>query len=69
MEQMILPTKQRQIPDKESRLVVPREEEGGSGMDRQCGVWGCKLLHLEWMGNAQHRELCMTGSPCCTTEI
>ena len=23
----------------------------GSGMDGEFGVGGCKLLHLEWMGN------------------
>ena len=25
---------------------------GGSGMDWESGVGKCKLLHLEWMGNA-----------------
>ena len=26
-------------------------ESGGSGMDREFGVGGCKLLHVEWMDN------------------
>ena len=26
-------------------------EGRGSGMDGELGVGGCKLLHLEWMGN------------------
>ena len=26
-------------------------QEGGSGMDGQCGVGGCKLLHLKWISN------------------
>ena len=51
MAQMILSTKQKQIMAKESRLVVPREEGWGSGMDGQFGVLGYKLLYLEWMGN------------------
>ena len=48
---MILSTKQKQIMPKESRLVVPRGEEGGNGMDGHFMVFGCKLLYLEWMGN------------------
>ena len=23
----------------------------GSGMDERFGIWGCKLLYVEWMGN------------------
>ena len=45
---MILPTEQKQIMAKESRLVVPSGEREGSGMD---GQFGSKLLYLEWMGN------------------
>ena len=32
-------------------LWLPREEGGGSGMDRGFGVSRCKLLHLEWISN------------------
>ena len=50
-----------------------RGDGGGSGMDGEFGIGGCKWLDLEWMGiggpTVWHRELCMTGSPCCTTEI
>ena len=46
MAQLILSTKQKQIMAMESRLVVAREKEGGSGVDRESGVGGCKLLHL-----------------------
>ena len=35
---MILSTKEKQITDKESRLVVPSGEEIGSGMDGPFGV-------------------------------
>ena len=38
MAQMILSTKQKQITDLESRLVVAREEGEWSGMDRKFGV-------------------------------
>ena len=59
---MILSTKQTQITDMESRLVVSRGQGGGSGMDREFGVGRCKLLHLDWISNedptVQHRELC-----------
>jgi len=48
---MILSPKQNQIIAKESRLVVPKTEGGGSGMNGQFGIFGCKPLHLEWMGN------------------
>ena len=51
MAQMVLSTKQKQIMAKESRLVVARVEEGENGMDGEFGVFGCKLLHLEWKGN------------------
>ena len=49
-------------------------ERGGSGKDGHFGgFWGCKLLYLEWMGNGnptvQHREACVIGSLCCTTEL
>ena len=35
----------------ENRLVLAKEEGGGSGMDREFGVGGCKLLHLIWISN------------------
>ena len=46
-------------------------EGGGNGMDEYLGSLGCKLLHLEWMGNGplQHKEMCVIGSQCCTTEL
>ena len=34
-----------------SRFVVARGEGGEGGMDGEFEVGGCKLLHLEWMGN------------------
>ena len=37
--------------DIEDRLVVAKGERGGSGMDGEFGVGGCKLLHLEWISN------------------
>ena len=37
--------------DTENRLVVPKGEEGGSGMDWEFGVSRCKLFHLEWIDN------------------
>ena len=48
---MILSIKQKQITTKESILVILREEWGGSEMDVQFRVFGCKLLNLEWIGN------------------
>jgi len=51
MAQRVLSRKQKQIMAKESRLVVPRRERGGNGMDEAYGVWGCTLLHLECMGS------------------
>ena len=47
MVQMILPTKQKQITDMETRLVVARGKGEGNGMDGEFGVGRCKLLHLE----------------------
>ena len=71
MAQMNLSTKEKQIMAKESRLGVAGGQEG-VGLDREFGIGGSKLLHLEWMGmghTVQHRELCVIGSLCCTTEI
>ena len=36
---MTVSTTQKQITDKESRLVVPSGEWGGNGMGGQFGVW------------------------------
>ena len=37
--------------DLDNRLVVAKAEGGGSEMDGEIGVWGCKVLHLEWISN------------------
>ena len=61
MAQMILSTKQKQIMDMESRLVVAggeRREWDGQG------VWGWQMQTLtfgmdkQWGPTVQHRELC-----------
>ena len=64
MAQIILSTKQKQTQNtvNERKLVAGVR---GEGMDREFGVGGCKLLHLEWMGSGvllQHRKLydCVT---------
>ena len=74
MAKMILSTKQRWIMNMDSRLLVDsgEEGEGGNGMDGEFGIGGCKLLHLEWMGNGvllYCTENCMTGSLFYTIEI
>ena len=33
-------------------LWIPGRSGGGSGMDREFGVRGCKQLHMEWMDNS-----------------
>ena len=48
---MILSTKQKQIMDMESRLMVAKREGGGNGMNGEFGGGRCKLLLLEWMGS------------------
>ena len=71
MAQMVLSTIQKETMDTERRLVVATGEGGGSGMDREFGVGGCKLLHLGWMGRGPtvpYRELHVIGSFCYTTE-
>ena len=42
---------EKKIMDLENRLVVAWGEGGGSGMDWELGVNGCKLLLLEWNNN------------------
>ena len=58
MAQMILSTnskqakKKEQIMAKKGRFGVSKGEVGGSGMAGHFGDFlGCKLLHLEWIGN------------------
>ena len=49
MAQMNLSTKQKQTHrHREETCGYCR---GGSGMDREFGVGGCKLLHLEWISS------------------
>ena len=48
---MILSTKQKQIMDMESRLVVASGEVERSGMNRKLGVGRCKLLYLKWISS------------------
>ena len=42
---------EKKIMDLENRLVAAPGGEGGSGMDWESGVNGCKLLLLEWICN------------------
>lgn len=49
MAQLNLPTKEKQIH--KDRGQTCGCQRGGSGMDAEFGVGGCKLLHLDWMGN------------------
>ena len=53
MAEMIIPTKEKQIMDMKSRLVVAGGVEGleRSGMNGDLGVGKCKLLHLEWLSS------------------
>ena len=51
MAQMNLSTGQKRHTDVEIRLVVAKEYRVESGMERQFGVRGCKLLYLEWVKN------------------
>ena len=53
---------------KESRLGAPRGERGWVGI-----WWGFGIIAFgmdgQWGPTIQHRELCVTGSLCCTTEL
>lgn len=60
---------------KKRRLGVPRQgRRGGSGMnghfvgfgDVNCYIWN--RMDGQWDPNVQHREMCVIGSICCTTE-
>ena len=67
MAQMILPTKQKQITDMESRLVVARgEEKEGSGMEEDLGVGGHKLQHWEWIAVGSYCSVDGTVCDCFT---
>ena len=37
--------------DMEDRPVAAKGTGGGSGMNSEYGVNGCKCLHLEWISN------------------
>jgi len=39
------------LTDIENKLVIAKEEWGGSEMDGEFGAGRCKLLHLEWINN------------------
>ena len=63
---------------KKSRLGVPKGERGGSGMDGHLGFvlffffWMQTVIFGmdgQWDPTVQHREMCVTGSCCCTTEL
>ena len=67
---------------KKSRLVVPKGERGGSGIDGYfaffCFVLFCFVFWLQTVilgmdgkcdPMVQHREMCVIGSLCCTTEL
>ena len=72
MAQMMLSTEQKQVKDVQSRLWFPGRRGEGVGMDREFGVAGCKLLHLEWMGIEvllSSTGNSVIGSLFCTREI
>ena len=58
---------------KKSKLGVSNGKGGRSGMDGNLGVFGKKTVTFGMDGQrdptAQHRELCVIGSLCCTTEL
>ena len=53
--------------------MVSSEEGEGSGM---MGIWGAFWMQpvifgmdWQWGPTVQHREICVIGSLCCTTEL
>ena len=59
--------------DEESRLGFPRGKGEGVGWR---GIWGVFWIQTLIFGmdgqqdpNLQHREICVIGSLCCTTEL
>ena len=82
---MILSQYNRQIGKQKTKTNHGQKEQtwgpwsGGQGRKWEgwafWGFEGYKLLYLEWMGNGillptvQHREMCVIGSLCCTTEL
>ena len=73
MAQMILSTTQKQITAKESRLIAPAGQvvqgvgqTGSLGFCMQTLTFG---MDGKWGPTEQHRELCVIGSLCDTTEI
>ena len=70
---MILSTKQKHIMAKESRFVVARGRVGREWDGLGVWAWWIQTVTFgmdgQWRSTAQNRELCMTGSLCCTTEI
>ena len=58
---------------KKSRLSIPGGEREGSGMDGHLGVLRMQTvifgLDRQWDPIMQHREMCVIGSLCCTTEL
>ena len=80
MEEMILSknnkqtnNKQKQSMAKKSILGVPRWGMGRSGRDGNFGCLGMQtvifVMDGQWDPTVQHREMCVTGSLCCTTEL
>ena len=51
MAQMNLSTEQKQTHNRGEQTCGCQGEGGGSGMDWELGVRGCKLSHLDWISN------------------
>ena len=49
--QKSVPTKQKQLPDVENRVVVPKGGLREGGMDWEFGVSQCKLFHVGWIND------------------